>query len=84
VAVKDLSELNISDSVFTGNKIGISIYKKNWRYGKPGKVSSERLEFSENRVDLEIEKDGFFYSPKTLAMRIVGDGEVTSLESLRK
>lgn len=77
VAVKDLSELNISDSEFAGNKIGISIYKKNWRYGKPGKVFSERLEFFENRVDLEIEKDGFFYSAKTLPMRIVGDGEVT-------
>ena len=39
VASKDLSKASIKNSVFEENKIQLSAYKKNWRYGNSGIIN---------------------------------------------
>ncbi len=56
VAVKDMSLLEIEDTTFSENKIAMSVYSKNWRFGGPGKMIIKNVEFALNNVDLDIEE----------------------------
>ena len=56
VAVKDMSVVEIEDSTFSENKVAISVYSKNWRFGGPGKIVIKNVVFALNNVDLDIEE----------------------------
>ena len=56
VAVKDMSVVEIEDSTFSENKVAMSVYSKNWRFGGPGKIVIKNVVFALNNVDLDIEE----------------------------
>ena len=56
VAVKDMSVVEIEGSTFSENKVAMSVYSKNWRFGGPGKIVIKNVVFALNSVDLDIEE----------------------------
>ena len=56
VAVKDMSLAEIEGSNFAENKVAMSVYSKNWRFGGPGKMVIKNVVFALNDVDLDIEE----------------------------
>jgi len=56
VAVKDMSVVKIEGSTFSENKVAMSVYSKNWRFGGPGKIVIKNVVFALNSVDLDIEE----------------------------
>jgi len=56
VAVKDMSLLEIENTTLSENKVAMSVYSKNWRFGGPGKMIIKNVEFVLNNVDLDIEE----------------------------
>ena len=58
VAVKDGSTLRMAGWKLTANQVGMDIYKKNWRYGGPGRAEVAESTFRSNDLDLRVAKDG--------------------------
>lgn len=58
IAVKDRSTLSLNDWTLDSNDIGIDVYKKNWRYGGPGKADLTEIRFNANRLDIRAAKNG--------------------------
>ena len=56
VAVKDMSLAEIEGSNFSENKVAMSVYSKNWRFGGPGKMVIKNVVFDLNNVDLDVEE----------------------------
>ena len=56
IAVKDMSEAEIEHFTFSQNKVAVSVYSKNWRFGGPGRMLIKSAEFLLNNVDLDIEE----------------------------
>lgn len=55
IAVKDSSQLRLLDSRLSESEVGVDLYKKNWRYGKPGTAFIAATTFSRNQVDVRHE-----------------------------
>ena len=45
IAVKDMSEAEIEHFTFSQNKVAMSVYSKNWRFGGPGRMLIKSAEF---------------------------------------
>ena len=58
IAIKDRSTLVLSDWRLSDNKVGIDVYRKNWRYGGSGSAEVNDTAFLRNGVDLRVDKDG--------------------------
>ena len=69
-ASKDSSKVNIYNSLFKDNKIQLSTYKKNWRYGESGSIEMKISKISSKKDNLIIgDKNG---SIKILSSDISG------------
>ncbi|MDC0642937.1 right-handed parallel beta-helix repeat-containing protein, partial [Candidatus Pelagibacter sp.] len=70
LASKDSSKVNIYNSLFKDNKIQLSTYKKNWRYGESGSIEMKISKISSKKDNLIIgDKSG---SIKILSTDISG------------
>jgi hypothetical protein len=58
IAVKDGSKLTIKNSLINKTKIGIDVFRKNWRYDDAGDVYLEKTGFSSNGIDIRVQKEG--------------------------
>ena len=52
IASKDSSTAKINNSIFQNNKIHLSTYKKNWRYGESGIIAVQNSVVSSNQENL--------------------------------
>ena len=79
LAVKDGSKATVRNSLFDKNYIAISLSKKNWRYGGPGKIHIQGVQFSNNQVNMVSEEGALItLFQQTMFDRVVGDGQVIS------
>lgn len=58
IAVKDASQLTLSNWKIDRNEIGVDIYKKNWRYRRPGVAVLDNVSFSNNATNVHVAKGG--------------------------
>lgn len=77
IAVKDASRLTLEEGELSANGIGIDIFKKNWRYGGPGRAKVSRTRFDGNEVDLRVEENGVItLGPGAEPRTVVNNGTV--------
>ena len=81
IAVKDLSKAKITRSTITNNSYGLSLYKKNWRYGSPGSATIKLSVIDNNTIDADVQEGGsLLYDIKSYPKVVIGDGHIEKLE----
>lgn len=58
IAVKDKSVARFEDWTIEASGVGLDVFKKNWRYGRPGTAHLEGVKFLGNTLDVRISEDG--------------------------
>lgn len=77
IAVKDSSHLDLTGWKIHDSKIAIDVYKKNWRYGRPGTATIKRTELARNPVNIRVAKKAeIVVYGSTPPPRIQGEGKV--------
>lgn len=76
IAVKDASDGLVINSTLRNNLTAIDIFKKNWRYGVPGKLSVKNTAFVKNEMDLKVAEFGHVEFQDSNPVRIFGDGTI--------
>jgi len=81
IAVKDLSKAIITQSKIHNNSYGLSLYKKNWRYGSPGSATIKLSDIDNNIIDADVQEGGsLLYDIKSYPKVVIGDGHIEKLE----
>jgi len=76
IAVKDGTQAYVSDTVLENNEVAFDLYKKNWRYGGPGKLEIKDVLFKDNQVNLRVEEGGEVILNQEKPNKVVGDGTI--------
>ena len=77
IAVKDKSNVYLSNVKFTENETAVSIYAKNWRFGGPGRASVSNGFFKDNKLDVETTEGAQLKLDKnTKIFTEIGEGSV--------
>ena len=82
IAIKDASKARIEGCRFERNRVGVDLFMKNWRYGRPGEGEITTTDFIENEVDLKLEEGSVLRLAQELPMRISNAGTITTIERL--
>ena len=53
---KDDSSVKIRESLIVSNELGLSAFKKNWRYGSGGKIRLSNILFDKNKTNVKADK----------------------------
>lgn len=53
---KDNSSVSIAESSIISNELGLSAFKKNWRYGNGGKIKLSNIKFHNNKTNISTDK----------------------------
>ena len=80
IAIKDQSIFNLSRYKMQENHIAIDVFKKNWRYGAPGEGHLSEVKFTNNEVDLQVEKDGSLFLEQEIPSKIYNDGIIKQIK----
>mgnify|MGYP006143920451 FL=1 len=81
IAVKDLSKAIITQSKIHNNSYGLSLYKKNWRYGSAGSATIKLSDIDNNIIDADVQEGGsLLYDIKSYPKVVIGDGHIEKLE----
>ena len=79
IASKDTSRVAVSDAEFADNKIALSSFAKNWRYGAPGDLTVERARFVGNEVNLQaVEGATVAFIGQPVPAKVAGGGRITT------
>jgi len=83
IAVKDQSTLVLGQWRLVSNGVGMDIYKKNWRYGGPGRVKMSDSVIEGNAVNLRVAAGGRVQLRNMgIPLAIEGDGEIVAVEKV--
>jgi hypothetical protein len=80
IAIKDQSIFNLSRYKMQGNHIAIDVFKKNWRYGAPGEGHLSEVKFTNNEVNLQVEKGGSLFLEQEIPSKIHNDGIIKQIK----
>jgi hypothetical protein len=83
IAVKDRSTLVLGQWRLAENGVGMDVYKKNWRYGGPGRVEMSDSVIEGNTVNLRVAAGGRVQLRNMgIPLATEGDGEIVAVEKV--
>jgi CotH kinase protein len=77
IASKDKSTVFLKNGHLVDNHIAISLFSKNWRYGGPGSITINDVQFTNNQVNIQTtENSKVIVQGQGIPDKSIGDGDI--------